>query len=158
MYPAGGSSLHSNREVPSDATISFTTSCRIFWSMKSPDSVRKWPEKRAGSCLWTVKEPARGPTDLWVTSSLTRNLKTDRPSKKLDHKTIGPFKVLRAHGDAYTFDLPTHMAISPTFHASLLRKDPADPLPGQHQELRPPIKVDEQDEYEVFDVLTTRIF
>jgi hypothetical protein len=50
------------------------------------------------------------------------------------------------------------MAISPTFHASLPRKDPADPLPGQHQELRPPIKIDEQDEYEIDDILTARLF
>lgn len=108
--------------------------------------------------MWTVKEPARGPNDLGVTFSLTRNLKADRPSKKLDHKTIRPFKVLHAHGDAYTLDLPAHMAISPTFHASLLRKDPADALPGQHQELRPPIEVDEQDEYEVDDILIARLF
>lgn len=88
----------------------------------------------------------------------TNNPKTDRPSKKLDHKIIGPFKVLSAHGDACTLDLPAPMAISPTFHASLLRKDPADPLPGQHQEPPPPIKVDEQDEYEVDDILAARLF
>lgn len=88
----------------------------------------------------------------------TKNLKTDRPSKKLDHKMIGPFKVLRAHGNAYTLDLPAHMAIHSTFHASLLRKDPGDPLPGQHQEPPPPIKIDDQDEYEVDDILAARLF
>src|SRR5271156_4470446 len=72
MYPAGGSSLHFNNEVPSDATTSLTISYRIFRSRMSPNSVRKWPEKRASSCLWTVKEPALGPYDLLVMSSLTR--------------------------------------------------------------------------------------
>ena len=60
----------------------------------------------------------------------TKNLKTDRPSKKLDHKMIGPFKILSAHGNAYKLDLPAHMVVNPTFHVSLLRKDPGDPLPG----------------------------
>jgi hypothetical protein len=71
---------------------------------------------------------------------------------------IGPFKVLRAHRNAYTLDLPAHMAINPTFHASLLCKDPGDHLPGQHQEPPPPIKIDEQDEYEVGDILAARLF
>ena len=71
---------------------------------------------------------------------------------------IGPFKLLRAHGNAYTLDLPAHMAIHSTFHASLLRKDPGDPLPGQHQEPPPPIKIDDQDEYEVDDILAARLF
>ena len=71
---------------------------------------------------------------------------------------IGPFKILRARGNAYTPDLPAHMAINLTFHASLLRKDPGDPLPGQHQEPPPPTKIDEQHEYEVDDILAARLF
>jgi hypothetical protein len=71
---------------------------------------------------------------------------------------IGPFKIIRAHGNAYTLDLPTNMAIHPTFHASLLSKDPNDPLPGQHQQPSPPVKVNNQDEWEVDDILTSRLF
>jgi hypothetical protein len=59
-----------------------------------------------------------------------RNLKTDRPSKKLDYKMISSFKINKAFGNVYTLDLPAHMKIHLTFHVSLLRKDPADPLPG----------------------------
>jgi hypothetical protein len=62
----------------------------------------------------------------------TKNLKPDRPSKKLDYKMIGPFKIIKAFGNAYTLDLPAYMKIHPTFHVSLLRKDLADPLPGQY--------------------------
>jgi hypothetical protein len=57
----------------------------------------------------------------------TQNLKTDRLSEKLDHKMIGPYKALHAHGDAYMLDLPAHIAINPTLHASLLHKDPGTP-------------------------------
>jgi hypothetical protein len=87
----------------------------------------------------------------------TKNLKTDRPSKKLDYKMIGPFKITKAFGNAYTLDLPAHMKIHPTFHVSLLRKDPADPLPGQHQDPPPLIKIDGHDEYEVDDILAARL-
>jgi hypothetical protein len=71
---------------------------------------------------------------------------------------IGPFKVLKAHGNAYTLDLPAHITIHPTFHALLLRKDPGDPLPGQHQPPPPPINVNDQPEYEVDNILDSRLF
>ena len=61
-----------------------------------------------------------------------KNIKTDRPSKKLDHKMISPFKIIKAFGNAYTLDLPAHITVHPIFHVSLLRKDPADALPGQY--------------------------
>jgi hypothetical protein len=50
------------------------------------------------------------------------------------------------------------MKIHPTFHVSLLRKDPADSLPGQHQDPPPPIKIDGHNEYEVDDILAARLF
>jgi hypothetical protein len=61
-----------------------------------------------------------------------RNLKTDRPSKKLDYKIISPFKINKAFRNIYTLNLPTHIKIHLIFHVSLLRKDPADLLPGQY--------------------------
>jgi hypothetical protein len=71
---------------------------------------------------------------------------------------IDPFKILGAHGNAYKLDLPVHIAVNPTFYVSLLRKDPGDPLPGQYQEPPPPIKINEQEEYEVDDILAARLF
>ena len=37
---------------------------------------------------------------------LTKNIDTARPSKKLDHKMIGPFKILRETNGSYELDLP----------------------------------------------------
>jgi hypothetical protein len=87
-----------------------------------------------------------------------KNLKTDRPSKKLDYKIISPFKITKAFGNIYTLDLPAHIKIHPTFHVSLLRKDPADLLPGQHQDPSPLIKIDGHNEYKVDDILAPRLF
>ena len=35
----------------------------------------------------------------------TKNIDTARPSKKLDHKMIGPFKILRETNKSYELDL-----------------------------------------------------
>jgi len=56
-----------------------------------------------------------------MVSLLPRNIKTTRPSKKLDYKKIGPFKILAKIGtSAYKLALPPSMAIHNTFHISLL--------------------------------------
>ena len=51
---------------------------------------------------------------------LTKNIKTERPSKKLDHKMIGPYKVRELVGSSYWLDLPTSMRIHNVFHPNLL--------------------------------------
>ena len=49
--------------------------------------------------------------------SLTRNVKTTRPSKKLDYKKMGPFKIIKKVGtSSYKLDLPASMTIHNTFH------------------------------------------
>jgi hypothetical protein len=59
------------------------------------------------------KEVVYKPGD-WVFLS-SRNIKTTRPSKKLDDKTSGPFKVLEAVGTSYRLQLPTAMRIYDVF-------------------------------------------
>ena len=54
-----------------------------------------------------------------------RNIRTKRPSRKLDWKMIGPFKVIERFGkNAYKLDLPLNYRIHNVFHVSLLEKDP----------------------------------
>ena len=51
----------------------------------------------------------------------TKNLKQKRPSKKLSHKFIGPFKIIDKVGaQAYRLLLPSTYRIHNTFHISLL--------------------------------------
>ena len=50
----------------------------------------------------------------------TRNIKTDRPSKKLDHKMIDPYKVKELIKSSYQLELPHTMKIHDIFHPNLL--------------------------------------
>jgi len=87
----------------------------------------------------------------------TKNIQTERQSKKLDHKTIGPYPVVERFGSSYRLQLPASMKIHPVFHSWLLRKDPNDPLPGQINEPPPPVVVHPgEEEWEVEQILDAK--
>ncbi|KAG9192563.1 hypothetical protein G6011_11297 [Alternaria panax] len=75
-----------------------------------------------------------------------QNLKTKRPSKKLDNLRVGPFEVLEEMGKVnYKLQLPPGMRIHPVFHKKLLERAPPD------AELATDIEL-EDDEYEVEEI------
>ena len=82
---------------------------------------------------------------------------TDRPSVKLDLQVAGPFKILEKVGHSYRLELPVHMYIHNVLHVDRLRKAPMNPLEGQDQEPQPPIEVDGQQEWEVQEILASRV-
>ena len=52
---------------------------------------------------------------------LTKNLRTRRPTKKLDHVKVGPFFISEQRGPVnYRLDLPKDAKVHPVFHVSLL--------------------------------------
>ncbi|KAB5591974.1 hypothetical protein CTheo_4560 [Ceratobasidium theobromae] len=54
---------------------------------------------------------------------LHTNIKSDRPSQKLDSKKLGPFTILRKiSSHAFELDLPPSLCIHPVFHVSLLTR------------------------------------
>src|ERR1700712_1494926 len=66
---------------------------------------------------------------------LRRNIKSDKPTKKLDAVKLGPFKILRKKGPVnYELELPKRMRIHPVFHVSLL--EPATPDATLQQDVR----------------------
>jgi hypothetical protein len=91
----------------------------------------------------------------WVFLNL-RNVKTSRPSKKLDW-LHGKYQVLRQiNSHSYLLDVPGK--IHPVFHVDLLRYAPNDPLPSQKTgDTQPgPILVDGEEEWLVERILEER--
>ena len=82
------------------------------------------------------------------------NIHTRRPSKKLDRKKIGPFKITAKIGsNAYKLDLPSSMRIHNTFHISLLEPYEDNKFPSQIQEPPPPIQIEGEDEDELDEII-----
>lgn len=87
-----------------------------------------------------------------------RNIKTNRPNRKLDWKFIGPFQILEKYGkNAYRLDLPTRFKFHDVFHVSLLEKDPSD---GEIDQTTIDIDafVEGQSEYVAEDIVDSQIF
>ena len=89
-----------------------------------------------------------------------RNIVTTRPSPKLDYKKLGPYKILEVIGEsriAFKLELPLRMKIHPVFHVSLLEPYYPNIIPGRVQTPPPPVIVDGFSEYEVKEILDSRI-
>lgn len=86
---------------------------------------------------------------------LRRNIKTTRPSDKLDHKKFGPFKIKRnIKNVSFELCLPPTMKIHPVFHVSLLEPAHPDTPEGPAPELDPETQ---EEEYEVERILDVRM-
>ena len=82
---------------------------------------------------------------------IRKNIKTKRPSDKLDWKKIGPFLIKRKISNTnYELALPDGMRIHPIFHISLLEKAPDDIT------VTTDIVVENNDEYEIEKILKAR--
>ena len=98
------------------------------------------------------------PGDLvWLNST---NISTSRPSKKLDWKRLGPFKVVKRVGlQAYKLALPPTMRnIHDTFHVSFLDPVKSTSLaPHGLPPAPPPLYVqDDQEYFEIEDILDSK--
>ena len=91
---------------------------------------------------------------VWVK---TLNWHTDRPSQKLSNQMAGPWKIIEKVGFSYRLGLPISMRIHNVFPASNLRLDPDNALPGQINDLPPPIQITGDNEYEVQQVIAVRL-
>jgi len=94
---------------------------------------------------------------IWLNSS---NISTTRPSKKLNWKRLGPFKVVKRIGlQAYKLALPASMCyIHDTLHISLLDPVKSTPIPPHGLPAAPPAAYikDNQEYFKVQDILNSR--
>ena len=106
--------------------------------------VKSLPDFKVGDLVWLSR----------------RNISTTRPSPKLDHRRLGPFKILECIGESklvFKLDLPHTMRIHPVFHGSLLTLYRPNTIPGRIQPPAPPVTVDGHEEYEVHEILDSKI-
>jgi len=103
-------------------------------------------------------QPTFTPGDrVWL---IRKNIRTTRPSDKLDAKKLGPFKILAAvNTRSFRLALPPTMSkVHPVFHVSLLERFQANTIEGRTVPAPPPIEIDGELEWEVEEILDSRLF
>jgi len=83
-----------------------------------------------------------------------KNIHSNRPSKKLDNKRYGPFKISKDIGlGAFELELPEGWMIHNIFNENLLTQCVEPKLQGQHKEPAPlPTIINKEEEYKVEEV------
>lgn len=88
----------------------------------------------------------------------SKDYKSNRPSKKLDYKNIGPFKIIeRINEVAYRLKLPNTMKIHNVFHVSLLELKSKDIYPTQINPEPLPVIIGDEEEFEVESILDSKV-
>src|SRR4029077_3531854 len=85
--------------------------------------------------------------------------RSTRPSKKLSEKNLGPFEIIAQPGThSRTLQLPdTLRSVHPVFHVSQLEPSISNTIPNHVQALLPPIEVDGDPEYEISEILDSKL-
>ena len=79
--------------------------------------------------------------------------------KKLSEKNLGPYKIIAQAGKAsFTLQLPNYLhTVHPVFHVSQLKPATPNTIPNRVQSPPPPIEVDEDIEYEISEILDSKL-
>jgi hypothetical protein len=83
---------------------------------------------------------------------------TDRPSKKLGDKRLGPYPILEVYPNAVKLKLPHQIRIHPVVNISDVRPYQASTIPDQTTAPPPPVTVEGEEQYEVEKILNSRIW
>jgi len=84
---------------------------------------------------------------------------TTRPSKKLSEKNFGPYEII-AQPDSlsYTLRLLQSMcAIHPVYHVSMLNTAPSSNILNRTEDPPPPVEIEGEVEYEIGEILDTKL-
>ena len=120
--------------------------------VKSKDDMARYYNQRRTAA------PAYKPGDkVYLDAS---DIQTTRPSKKLSHKRLGPFRIERQVGNsAYRLQLPVSMSrLHPVFNVVKLTPAVDDPFPGRRIPPPPPPEiVDGEEEWVVEEILDSKV-
>ena len=85
--------------------------------------------------------------------------RSTRPSKKLSEKNLGPYEIITQAGTvSFTLQLlDTIKSVHLVFHISQLEPSVPNSIPNRVQPLPPLIEVDGEPEYEISDILDSKI-
>jgi hypothetical protein len=90
---------------------------------------------------------------------IRKNIKTQRPSIKLDHRRFGPYEIVERIGEvAYRIKFTQQTTLHDVFHVSLLERCKENPFPGRTITPPEPDVINDNEEFEVKEVLSSRIF
>ncbi|MDB4947326.1 MAG: hypothetical protein JWP97_6860 [Labilithrix sp.] len=124
---------------------------------ESLKAARDWIARQYNKKVLKEEQEPQFPVGDYVMLN-ARNIKTRRPTKKLDHKLRGKFKIKRLIGThAYELELPPGVGkIHPVFHISLLKPYNLNTIPGRR--LPTPVPIDlKENEYVIDKVLTSEV-
>lgn len=98
---------------------------------------------QATAINWHRKKPPiyKVGDKVWLS---TKNIKTEKSSKKLNHKQIRLFKVKKLVEISYRLDLLTFMKIHNVFYLNLLSPMATNPLPDQYNPPPPPVVINKK--------------
>ncbi|MBW0466622.1 hypothetical protein O181_006337 [Austropuccinia psidii MF-1] len=93
---------------------------------------------------------------VWLSS---KNMKSTRPTKNLSEILLGPFPILKkVSTHAYHLKLPSQWkSIHPVFHILLLEPVKTSKIPNRNQEPPPLTIIEEEEVWEVSQILDSKI-
>ena len=149
-------------DPPSTEPLNPASEAYANWMSTVHDESRKGLEE-AQEQMRRYTDPAKKEPSAYQVGDLAmlngRNIKTRRPSKKLDHKNHGPFQIEKIVSPlAIRLTLPRKWKIHNVFHVSLLEpyrtsehRDPPDPS----KVLREADDIKQSEEYDVEEVMAS---
>ena len=150
-------SIHPERELASGKAREFAI------DLDELHTALKEQIRTAQSHYQALADACHAPAPSFPTSSYAfvkaQFFHTTRLSKKLMEKYLVPFEVIAQIGThSITLRLPNSMqAVHPVFHVSMLEPTHGNVIPEQTQSPPPPVEIDGKPEYEISEILDSKI-
>lgn len=88
-----------------------------------------------------------------------KNIKVHQASEKLGPRKLGPYTVVKVlDNDTYKLDLPPALKVHDVFHAQRLWRYGGNDINGKLPPPPEPVLIDGEEEYEVDEILDSRVF